>query len=143
MRIFVAKHVSLSIDSRLFSGVERFSPFPKLINMPTHFVHNAWEQNYAVRIIYYVRTYYLLRTYVLFITYVRISYYVRTYYLLRTYVLFITYVRIIITYVRIKFRFFAMSENVPNGSSYSSIRFSRTVKYRSLVPIVSFIVSIK
>ena len=56
MHIFVAKHVSLSIDSRLFSGVERFSLFPKLINMPTHFVHNAW-----VRI-----PYYLLRTYVLF-----------------------------------------------------------------------------
>ena len=45
MRIFVAKHVSLSMNSRLFSGVERFSPFPKLINMPTHFVHNAWEEN--------------------------------------------------------------------------------------------------
>ena len=43
MRIFVAKHVSLSADSRLFSGVEGFSPFPKLINMPTHFVHNACE----------------------------------------------------------------------------------------------------
>ena len=100
--------------------VERFPPFFKLINMPTHFVHNAWEhyllrtyvlllRTYVyVRIIYHVRTYYLLRTYVLFITYVRIIYYVRTYYYyVRTY--------IIITYVRIKFRFLPCRKMSPLG----------------------------
>ena len=32
LHIFVAKHVSLSTDRWLFSGVERFSPFFKLTN---------------------------------------------------------------------------------------------------------------
>ena len=62
LRIFVAKHVSLSTDSRLLSGVNRFSPFFKLINMPTHYVHNAWEQN-SGNVYRYTRENYHVRTY--------------------------------------------------------------------------------
>ena len=69
--------------SRLFSGVERFSPFFKLINMPTHFVHNAWKQNSGNVYIYtrkLSRTYVLIsRTYVLISRPYENNYHVRTY----------------------------------------------------------------